>query len=257
MNLFMASRHLNEMAPVHFLVTGALDSPMGLVSSKVRQLQTLQTFESIRAVLPSARIHYVDAGATSRDSSLGLEDIGLHVDSVLDLRGSDFVAEKLSALTELSHSNTTQSAITKSLLESYSYQRFFSSKDLPDVDGIVLKLSARYKIGRRVLMNLRSWVASDLPYLSSKARKSYLKSATVSSLMYRRTVLWGLRSRQVSGFLKINEDMMALLGAKSLSDEPFDLEHAFCSALPNESIFGVNRLYVSGQVASFGRTIRL
>jgi hypothetical protein len=255
--VFSLRRQSAVASSLHFLVTGALDSPLGVVDLDARHFQTLKTFKSILRVFPCAKIHYVDAGLFSNQSSSALDDIRSCVATVLDLRESDFVRDQLQSLALQEPSNVIASAAAKSLLESYSYHSFFSSMHLNDSDDVILKLSARYQISKRLSGTFSFWNASGLPYLAAKAHKSYINPVDVEFPFYRRTVLWGIRARYVDDFLGVNQRIMSLLGHKYSTGELFDLEHAFYQALPLEKIFETKKLHVVGQAASFGRTVRI
>lgn len=255
--MFFRRRQYAVESPLHFLVTGALDSPLGVVDLDARHLQTLQTFKSILKVFPFAKIHYVDAGLFSNKSSSALDGIRSRAATILDLRESDFVRDQLQSLALQDPSNVIASAAAKSLLESYSYHSFFSSMNFDDSNDFVLKLSARYQVRRRLSGTLSSWDESGLPYLAARAHKSYINSSDVEFPFYRRTVLWGIRARYVDDFLGVNQRIMSLLGHKYSTGELFDLEHAYYKALPLEKIFETKKLHVVGQAASFGRTVRL
>ena len=255
--MFFGRRQHAVESPLHFLVTGALDSPLGVVDLHARHLQTLQTFKSIRQVFPFSKIHYVDAGLFSSQSSSALDGIRSCVATILDLRESEFVRDQLQSLALQGPSNVIASAAAKSLLESYSYHSFFSSIHFNDSNTFLFKLSARYQIRKRLSGTFSSWNESGLPYLAAKAHKSYLNPVDVEFPFYRRTVLWGIRARYVDDFLGVNQRVMSLLGHKYSSGELFDLEHAFYKALPLEKIFETKKLHVVGQAASFGRTVRI
>jgi hypothetical protein len=256
-SVLFGRRQYAEEFPMHFLVTGALDSPLGVVDLDARHLQTLQTFKSILKVFPFAKIHYVDAGVFSNQSSSALNGIRSRVSTVLDLRESNFVRERLQHLALQEHSNVIDSAAAKSLLESYSYHSFFSSMNFDDSNDVVLKLSARYQIRNGLSRTFRFWDESGLPYLAGKAHKSYIKPVDGEFPFYRRTVLWGIRTKYVDDFLDVNQRIMSLLGHKYSSGELFDLEHAFYKVLPLEKIFETRKLHVVGRAASFGRTVRI
>lgn len=255
--MLFGRRQYAEEFPLHFLVTGALDSPLGVVDLDARHLQTLQTFKSILKVFPFAKIHYVDAGLFSNKSSSALDGIRSRVATILDLRESDFVRDQLESLALQDPSNVIASAAAKSLLESYSYHSFFSSKHFNDSNAFLFKLSSRYQIRERLSGTFSSWNESGLPYLAAKAHRSYLYPVDVEFPFYRRTVLWGIRARYADDFLGVNQRIMSLLGHKYSSGELFDLEHAFYKALPLEKIFETKKLHVVGQAASFGRTVRI
>jgi hypothetical protein len=175
----------------------------------------------------------------------------------LDLRESDFVRGQLQSLALQDPSNVIASAAAKSLLESYSYDSFFSSMHFNDSNAFLFKLSARYQIRKRLSGTFSSWNKSGLPYLAAKAHRSYINPADVEFPFYRRTVLWGIRARYIDDFLGVNQRIMSLLGHIHSSGELFDLEHAFYKSLPLEKIFETKKLHVVGQAASFGRTVRI
>jgi hypothetical protein len=128
---------------------------------------------------------------------------------------------------------------------------------LNDSNAFLFKLSARYQIRKRLSGTFSFWNASGLPYLAAKAHKSYINPVDVEFPFYRRTVLWGIRTKYVDDFLDVNQRIMSLLGHKYSSGELFDLEHAFYKVLPLEKIFETRKLHVVGRAASFGRTVRI
>jgi hypothetical protein len=241
--------------PISFLVTGAIESPMGVVGGQDRLRQTVDTFASISSVFPEARIHYVDAGAITNESSSGLASIAGYVDSVLDLRSSDYVKKRLKTLSEFS--SQTSDGATKSLLEAYSYKQFFQSKNLFQRGELLVKVSARYRVSRGLLRNVDLWHKSGLDYMAGKPKRTYLNPGTSEFSHFRRTVLWGVRTESIPRFKNLTDKAIHLLEGKLEISQPFDLEHAFDHLLPDDDVFEVRKLHVSGQVASFGRSIRL
>jgi hypothetical protein len=241
--------------PINFLVTGAIESPMGVVTSQDRLRQTKNTFDSILSIFPDARIHYVDAGALTPESSSGLAFIAGDVESVLDLRSSDYVRESLKTLTE--SPSQTLDGVTKSLLEAYSYKQFFESKTEFQRGELLIKVSARYKVLAGLRRNVDAWRKSGLDYMAGKPKRSYLNPRSSEFSRFRRTVLWGLCTESIPSFTKLTERAIYILQQKLDTSKPFDLEHAFHHILPDDNVFEVRRLHVSGQVASFGRSIRL
>jgi hypothetical protein len=241
--------------PLTFLVTGALESPIGVVRSRERQTQTIATFQSIRKLFEDCQIYYVDAGLFSSESSSALENLRMYVDGILDLRSSHYVSEKMRVLEE--DADTLTTGVTKSLLESYSYLQFFSGYVPAQKNECVVKVSSRYLVGPGLVKAIRDWNGSGLYFLAKKQDRSYLSATKGSFPFYRRTVLWGLRGGQIGSFLKLNEKIMDLLEKMYASGKPFDLEHAFGHTLPAGQVYGVRKLHVQGQVASYGRYIRL
>jgi hypothetical protein len=241
--------------PISFLVTGAIESPMGVVTSQDRLLQTTNTFDSILSTFPDARIHYVDAGSLTPESSSGLAFIAGDVESVLDLRSSGYVKERLKTLTE--SPSQTLDGVTKSLLEAYSYKQFFESKTEFQRGELLIKVSARYKVLTGLRRNVDAWRKSGLDYMAGKPKRTYLNPRSSEFSRFRRTVLWGLCTESIPSFTKLTERAIYILTEKLDTSKPFDLEHAFHHILPHDNVFEVRRLHVSGQVASFGRSIRL
>lgn len=220
-----------------------------------RQIQTIATFQSIRKLFPNCRIQYVDAGLFSSASSLALANLGTYVEGVLDLRRSPYVLEKMRILEENSDALTT--GVTKSLLESYSYLEFFSGYVPSKKDEFVVKVSSRYLVGYGLDKVIRDWHRSGRTFFAKRPSRTYLSSTRRTYPFYRRTVVWGLRTSHIGDFIKLNQNIMDLLERMYASGKPFDLEHAFGSELPAAKVYGVRKLHVQGQVASFGRYIRL
>lgn len=228
---------------------------MGVVSQQIRIAQTLETFSSITAVFPDSQIHYVDAGAFSTESSAALVNLRGFVSNIIDLRTTAYVKTKLNEFDACPSGKLM--GLTKSLLEARSYLEFFNETKNQLGGSSVVKLSARYRMTAGAHRNTIRWLQSGLDFMAGQPKRTYLKNGNLDFTHYRRTVLWGVRSDAIPKFQLINEQLITLLESELAEGRSFDLEHGFQHLLESESVYTLRGLHVTGQVASFGKLIRL
>lgn len=249
-----------------YLVTGALVSRIGKITSKQRLRQTVGTIASIRKNLPNGRLIYVDGSHPVHQVDQGLETLSPHVDQVFRL-GSDVavhVWDFMAGLSESSLRYPSAVGVTKSILESISLS--VCLEKIAEIETPVLvKMSARYEVMRpRSRQPLaRSYGVESQPQIGIESglttlqrSQTYLEPKLPNFPTFVRTVAWatkGVGFAELSKiFLRISTELETLLA----SDLHVDIEHAMARFWPHRHN-EVGKLGVRGIIASSKSVIKL
>ena len=230
---------------IRFIVTSALNTNLGVFSIGERELQTQQTFDSIRHLFPDSNITLLETSRQplSANQKEFVRDNGVEL---FDLTEDPYVVDVYDR-----HLLPDYAATIKNLLVTYATSKCLSTASFDE--EFIAMMSGRYKLSRDFMPDmLPGRISLPHPVIETNRGASWTSGMEHQYLCY--FYAWDVSlTRSVK---ELHDRMHAEMVEERKIDNNPDIEHLMYKFRSTELIHHTDKFKIEGAVASSGSRIR-